>query len=377
MMRSVDTYLDDWIDEIVRIASIPAPSHEEAERARYVVNRLHELGYPAAAIDDVGNVLVDLEGSRLGPHIMFVAHMDTVFSKDVHAPARRDGDLLRGPSVADDSAGVVTLLALARLFAEERPAFPGRITLAMSVGEEGLGNLKGIRGLMDRPASELPDIVIAIDGKLGTAITTGIASVRFEVEVTTEGGHPWGDFGRESAIAIAAGCVTELTSLSLPVHPKTILNVGTFHGGIAVNAIASQASFTVGLRSVRQDVLDELRERVEQVFARWDQKIAGTLVARVMGERPGGTLPPGHYLYDVVKEVHAALGIETRFSEASTDANIPLSMGIPAMAIGVRRSANSHRLDEYLEIDSVPVGIKQLLLVLDAIWRRTATPDTP
>lgn len=356
-----------WVDELMAVAAIPAPTLDEGERAAYVRRRLEELSGVTPAVDAAGNVVAAFAGAEPGPTVVLAAHLDTVFGRDVHRPPRREGALLLGTGVWDNSAGITALLVLARLLREGSPVLRGRVELAFTVGEEGLGDLKGMRELMRR--SPAPDLVIVVDGALGTAVTTGVASVRYEVEVETAGGHAWSDFGSESAVHIAARCVADLTALALPAEPKCTLNVGTIAGGIAVNAIAPFCRFTLDLRSESPQALQELQGQVSALIEKLRAATRGRIGVRKVGERPGGSLPESHPLREWVRRVHRRLGLKTRFRAASTDGNIPLSLGIPAVTVGVGRGANAHRPEESFELDSFPVGVKQLLLLLEEVWR--------
>lgn len=361
------TSQQEWLDELTAVAAIPAPTLDEGERAAYVRRRLAEVGGVRPSVDAAGNVVAAFDGAEPGPTIVLAAHLDTVFDRNAHRPPRREGALLLGTGVWDNSAGVAALLTLARLLRESAACYPGRVELACTVGEEGLGDLKGMRELMRR--SPPPDLVIVVDGTLGTAVTTGVASVRFEVEVETAGGHSWSDYGNESAVHVAARCIAGLTALPLPAQPKCTLNVGTIAGGIAVNAIAPHCRFTLDLRSESQETLAELQGRVSGLIEELRAGMRGRIVVRKVGERPGGSLPEAHPLREWLRRVHRRLGMETRFRAASTDGNIPLSLGIPAITVGVGRGANAHRPDESFDLDSFPVGVKQLVLLLDEIWR--------
>ncbi len=366
IIEVIDDGSKDWLEEIINIAKIPAPSFDEAERGEYVYQRLKEVGLKDVEVDEIGNILATIRGNGKGSHVMLVAHMDTVFSREEHIQPSLNGNILKGSSVKDNASGVAALISIARLLKRMEITLPGDLTLAMSVGEEGVGNCRGMREIMKR--TPVPDMVIAIDSTLGNLVTSGVASTRLEVQIQTEGGHSWGDAGKPNAIHIAAQCIADLAAIPLIIEPKTTLNVGTIEGGVSVNSIAPHVRFSLGMRSVDEDALNSVYRQVEDILKGYAQLGNSKVLWEIIGKRPAGRLPDEHPLIQMVLDVHSKLGLKTEIGAVSTDANIPLSLGIPSIALGPVIGSKTHSPGEYLKVDSIPMGLKQIVLILDEIW---------
>jgi tripeptide aminopeptidase len=346
------------VDLACLIAAIPAPTNQEAERSRFVAQRMTELGAELVQIDDIGDVVGRIRGVRSQPALLLAAHIDTVFPRSTSLAQTRSNGRIAGPGIGDNSLGVASVLMMPRMLEAlgMQPAVD--ILLTGNVGEEGLGNLRGIRAVMDAH----PEIgaVIAVEGhNLGRVTHVAVGSRRLRVRVTGPGGHSWGDFGNANAIHIAAEIVAELARLPLPHTPKTTLSVGTFHGGISVNTIAPDAEFVVDLRSVEEDALRRLAERVDLVLRAPRRGV--TVDVEVMGVRPAGVVSPTSRIVRLAIETLEALNIPPTGDASSTDANIPISRGIPAVCIGLTTGGNVHREDEYIETAPLAAGLTQLL----------------
>lgn len=359
--------LDDLVADTVQIAQTPAPTGDEAARARLVAGRMAAIGVSAVEIDAVGNVVGRLPGRPGGgPALLLAAHLDTVFPHGTDLTVRRDGDLLQGPGVGDNAASVATMLQAARLLLESGQPLRGDVILAGTVGEEGLGNLRGIRSLMDRLADQV-DYVVPLDGTLGGLVRQAVGSRRYRLVVAAEGGHSWGAFGAPSAIHSLCRMVARISDLVVPHHPKTTYNIGTIRGGTSVNTIAAHAEALLDLRSVDPVELQRLERRVQDIVLQIADQTGTCARLEPQGERPGGSIPDDHVLCRAVRAVHDRLGISTRTYASSTDANIPLSRGIPAVTIGVTVGGNGHREDEYLQVPPLARGLAQVALLVLAV----------
>lgn len=360
--------LEQVIDDVVRIAEIPAPTDAEHDRAAYLAERLQQCGLDEVKVDEVSNVLGRIRPvSGAGrPRVLLAAHLDTVFPLETSLTVVRDGDLLRGPGVGDNSASVAVLLWTGILLLELRHLLRGEVLLAGTVGEEGLGNLRGIRVLMDRYGDQI-DYVLALDGTLGGMVRQAVGSRRYRLRVLAEGGHSWGAFGVPSAIHSLGRMIAAISDLSVPSNPKTTYNVGLIKGGTSANTIAPSAEAVLDLRSLDQHELERLESRVRRCVT--DVAIRDGVQAQMelLGERPTGSIEEGHPLCRVVREVHDRLGIQTRVYPSSTDSNIPLSRGIPAVTIGVTVGANGHRVDEYIQTSPLARGLAQVVLATLAL----------
>lgn len=342
------------------VAAIPAPTNDEAERAAFVSETLNRLGYIDVVTDDLSNVVGRIPGNQGSPALLLAGHTDTVFPRETPIEVTRNDDILAGPGIGDNSLSVaaIALVGDALRQLEYEPAVD--IFVTGNVGEEGLGDLRGMRAVMDG----LPQIgaVIAVEGhSLGRVTNRAVGSRRLRVTVTGPGGHSWGDAERPSAIHELGRLVTRLDDVELASDPKTSLNVGLFTGGISVNTIAPEAAAVIDMRSVSATSLASLVQEVERRIG--EISTPGISVAvEVVGDRPAGALPSASGLTPIAVEVLAALGVEAVCDASSTDANIPISRGIPAMCIGLTTGGNVHRVDEFIRVRPIGVGFTQLLL---------------
>jgi acetylornithine deacetylase/succinyl-diaminopimelate desuccinylase-like protein len=348
-------------DLTMRLAAIPAPTNDEGERAVALSAILREAGYEDVGIDDLDDVTGRIRGRRSDRAVLLAAHTDTVFPRSVDVAPRRDGERLYGPGIGDNTISIATVVLIKSVLDRLRIVPDVDIIVTGNVGEEGLGDLRGMRAVMDAN----PDIgaAVAVEGHaLGRITHQGVGSRRLEVTLTGPGGHSWGDFGRPSAIHAAAKLVAALDAIPLPVDPKTTLNVGILQGGISVNTIAPEARLVIDMRSLEQAALERLvREAERRIDAARTGEIA--VCSRVVGDRPAGRLPEDQGLVPVARAALELLGIEPTLDASSTDANIPISRRIPAVCIGVASGGHAHREDEYIDLDLVPTGVTQLAMV--------------
>lgn len=365
--------LPELVREVVTISEIPAPTYDEGRRSVYVAERMREIGLAGVEIDTVGNAIGHIRGSGGGPTILFAAHIDTVFPIETSVTVQVDGDILRGPSVGDNSASVAVMLQMARLFRESGFELQGDLTLVATVGEEGLGNLRGMRAVMERFGPST-DYVVAIDGSIGSLVRQGVGSRRYRILVRGEGGHSWGAFGTPSAIHGLGQMISQISNLRLPANPKTTFNVGTIRGGTSVNTIAAEAEAVIDLRSLDPGELRKLEDRVKRAVEDVARQTGVAVEMELIGDRPTGAIPEDHPLCRAVRQVHHLLGIQTRSYPSSTDSNIPLSMGIPAVTVGVTLGGNGHRLDEYIHTPPLAKGLGQILLLTLSLQQLPVRP---
>lgn len=358
---AAETISPQVLDLTARIAAIPAPTGDEGARSAFVADEARRRGLRDVRVDDLGDVVGVLPGRSDGPPVLLAAHLDTVFPAGTPLPITRTEGRLSGPGIGDNSLGVAALLCLPALLDEMGIRPEVDLILAAPVGEEGLGNLRGMRAVVDN----LPGLgaAVAIEGhNLGRVTHIAVGSRRLRISLQGPGGHSWGDYGRPSAIHALAALVHHLDALALPTQPKTTLNVGLIEGGISVNTIAPKASCVLDLRSIDEQALAEVGDRVEQVI---EQAGGGgiTVQREVLGERPAGIVPLDSRIVSVATGVLSGLGLDPLCDASSTDANIPISRGIPAICIGLTSGGNVHREDEFIDVDPVPTGLAQLALV--------------
>lgn len=341
-----------------RICEVPAPTGAEERRAELVASILRERGYDVDT-DDVHNVYAR-RGTRGGPSLMLAAHTDTVFPAGTDVRVWREGETLHGAGIGDNSLGVAAMIAALSALDDQELETDADILAVATVGEEGLGNLRGIRAAVERHRAELGG-VIAVEGhNLGRVTHVAVGSIRWRITVRGPGGHSWGAFGKPSAVHGLGRIITGIADLRVPAEPKTTFNVGVIEGGTSVNTIAPSASALLDMRSVDRGALEELATRARGVV----ERAAGdglTVAIDVLGERPAGALPANAPLVATAGSVLRALGIQPVFDASSTDANIPISLGVPAICIGITHGSFGHTVEERVELPPIATGLAQLL----------------
>lgn len=368
-----------WVTEQqVRLTEIAAPEFKEAGRGEALKALFVSSGFKVR-IDPIGDVIAERAGSDGKSVVLLAAHLDTVFPPGTDVRVRRKGSRLIGPGISDNGAGLAALVGLARAISESGIRTAKTIILAGDVGEEGEGNLRGIRALVEHYRSQLA-AVIAVDGPATDYITTqGIASRRFEFEVTGPGGHSWSDFGEPNPItAVARGIVLFSSTSTIPDDTKSSYNFGVIEGGTSVNSIPSRAAVKVDLRSQDEDELGRLETALRHAMASGvqqesaasnagddDPQNALQLKVRLLGTRPAGQTSPDSPLVATIRNVDAYLGNRSRVERSSTDANYPLSLGIPAVAIGGGgKGGGAHTLEEWYDPTGRELGLKRLFLTV-------------
>jgi acetylornithine deacetylase/succinyl-diaminopimelate desuccinylase-like protein len=340
-----------------RVCETPAPTFAEEARAELVAALLREADL-APERDEVGNVLAEIPGGR-GPRTALVAHLDTVFGADVDVTVREAGDgRWCAPGIGDNSASVAVLLHLAAEAGRGRLRERPPLLLAFTVGEEGLGDLRGARRLVADRADRL-DAFLAIDGHLGSIVDAGVGSTRLRVEFAADGGHAWGDYPSPSAVHALGDAIHALTRVPVPTVPRSSLNVGQVGGGSAINAIAASSWATLDLRSLDADVLAEIAAEAEKRLRSVARRHRVEARVERVGERPAGRSDDGR-LAQAASEVLRRHGLEPRLGASSTDANAAMAAGVPALCLGVYAGGGAHRAGEWLDPDSLTVGASVL-----------------
>jgi acetylornithine deacetylase/succinyl-diaminopimelate desuccinylase-like protein len=375
-LRFFETHADAITEEHIRICTIPASPFGEQERAEYLSRKFSELGLTEVEIDEEGNCLGLLQGSSRSPLIVVSAHLDTVFSKDTDFNVVRRDNKLFAPGIADDGCGLAALLALAQAIQSERLPIEGSILFVGTVGEEGEGNLRGVRHLFTEGRwAKHVDSFLSFDGPGLDRITNkALGSHRYRVEVTGPGGHSWGDFGLPNPVHAIGRAISRLAGYPAPKHPRTTFNVGRVEGGRSVNAIPGEASMEVDLRSAAEAELQRLdaffrkamRDAVDEENVK--RRVGDPLLklnVDLIGDRPTGETPADSPLVELAIEATKMLGVEPRLDQSSTDSNLPISLGIPAITLGAGgSSAFSHSLDEWYDPRGRDLGLKRGLLVI-------------
>jgi tripeptide aminopeptidase len=364
-----------WInDEQARLTEIPAPSFHEEQRAAAVKVLLAAVGLETS-IDQTGNVIGELAGANDKEVVILSAHLDTVFPADTDVKVKHEGDRMVAPGISDNGTGLAALVAIARAMHEARIKPQRTILFVADVGEEGEGNLRGMRALVDvwRPKIKA---VIVMDGSGTDYVTTkALASRRLEATITGPGGHSWSDFGIPNPINALVRGAMRFISTRIPISPRTSFNIGEIEGGTSVNSIAHEAHMKVDIRSESDDEITRVENafrdavaagaRDEMEAARDRSKGGLDWKVNLLGSRPAGELRADSPLLAALRAADEALGNQSRIERASTDANIPLSEGIDAIALGAGGAGGgAHSLQEWYDPEGREMGLQRVLLTL-------------
>jgi tripeptide aminopeptidase len=353
----------------VAIQQIPSPTFGEGARAAEVLRRFKRLPLDDVSQDEVGNVYACRRGRQDRPGILLAAHLDTVFDRETDLTVRQAGPLIYGPGIGDNSLGVAALLHLAE--AVEQAALPNaaNIWYVTDVCEEGMGNLRGMRAAIDRLGDGIGK-VIAVEGTgFGRIYHRAIGVTRLRVEVHGPGGHSWADYGTPSAVHHLAELALAVTRLAIPEEPRTTLNIGVIEGGTTVNAIAERGTFLLDLRSESQAALDALVDEARRAIDTVPRTEGISVTVQLVGKREAGMISQEHGLARAAAEALEAVGATVVWGSGSTDANVPLALGIPAVCIGITTGGNAHRHDEYIETTDIHRGMEALARLLWSISR--------
>jgi tripeptide aminopeptidase len=330
------------LDLQARLCQIPAPPFQEAARGREVEKLFRELGLRDVRTDAAGNVIGVRPGASARPNLVFAAHLDTVFPEGTDVTVTRAGDLLKGAGIGDNCRGLAVLLAVIRALDEAHVQTPGTITFVADTGEEGLGDLRGIKGLFFDSLKGRIDRFVSIDGA-GLGIThIGVGSNRYKVVFKGPGGHSYGSFGMANPIHAMGRAIAKIDAFEVPANPRTTFTVGRVGGGTSVNAIPFEAWMEVDMRSSDPAALKSLDDRfhaaldraVAEENLRWNHTGAVTVSAELVGARPAGETPAGSETVRTAVAVSGALGLPEALYDGSTDANLPMNLHIPAITIG-------------------------------------------
>jgi tripeptide aminopeptidase len=366
------------IEEQVRLCEIPAPPFKEARRAEAYRQAFQSLGLSNVRIDAVGNVLGERPGLAPRPHLVFSAHLDTVFAEDTRVQTSRAGAVLKGPGISDDCRGLAVLLGVVRALRDGNVQTPGTITFVGTVGEEGLGDLRGVKHLFSTELKGRIDRFVSVDGA-GMGIThIGVGSLRYRVAFKGPGGHSYGAFGIANPVHALGRAIARISELQVPSRPKTTFNVGRVGGGTSVNAIAAEAWMEVDLRSsdaaaltaLDAAFLKTLDTALAEENERWGNRGRLVLEKTIVGNRPAGRVAADAPIVQAAVAVTRALGLDAPLDEGSTDANIGMSLGVPAITIdGGGAATGTHSLAETFDSTNSWQGTARALLVAVALAR--------
>jgi acetylornithine deacetylase/succinyl-diaminopimelate desuccinylase-like protein len=371
-LRATD---QETIADMLALVAIPAPPFGEAARGEWVAAKLRDLGLKVT-IDDVGNVMAESGADRKGAPVIVSAHLDTIFPPETEIEVRRSGNRIAAPGIADNCRGLAALLAIARVLrhAQIETALP--IVYVATVGEEGVGDLRGVKHLF-RPGSRFRKATafISLDGTGQRRIVyRAIGSRRLRVTVTGPGGHSWADWGLVNPVHALGLAIGAIAQYDVPRQPRTAVTVARIGGGTSVNAIPAQAWAEIDIRSEAAGPLADaetvVHTAIEEAIAAVNHgRKRGTpplqLDVRVIGDRPSGEVSIHTPVVRAARAATRLLGDAPELVSSSTDANIPIALGIPAIAIGAGgESGGTHTLDEWYENTEGAQGIERALLIV-------------
>lgn len=350
----------------VQIQQVPAPTFDEGARAEFLRVCLEQEDLMDIEIDSLGNVLGRYPGIDSKSPIIVSAHLDTVFPQQTDLTLRETTDRISGPGIGDNSVGLAGLLGLIWGIRESGIELASDLWLVANVGEEGLGDLMGTKEVVKRFAENARAYIVLEGMALGQVYHRGLGVKRYRIKVRTDGGHSWVDYGKPSAVHELAALVTRLLEIPISENPRTTMNVGVISGGTTVNTIASEAHVELDLRSEAPEALEQLVNVVMDTIQGF-RKSSVRVDADLIGRRPAGSIPQDHPLVALASACLETVGIQPRLNIGSTDANIPLSLGYPAVCLGLTTGNGAHTTGEYINTPPLKLGLDQLLLLVQKL----------
>ena len=366
------------IEDQIRFCEIPAPPFKEEARGAELKRVFQELGLQNVRVDKVGNVLGEYRGAALHPHVVMAAHLDTVFPEGTNVKVKREGAVLRGPGIGDDCRGLAVLVAVAREMKKANVQPQGTITFVADVGEEGLGDLRGMKQLFNETLKDQVDRFVSIDGTGIHVTNVAVGSHRYRVTFKGPGGHSFGAFGMANPIGAMGRAIAKIEELQVPRQPKTTFNVGRVGGGTSVNSIPFEGWMEVDMRSsdpASLAAVDAMFQKavdsaVVEENQRWGRGTI-TVVKELVGDRPAGSTPENSAIVRTGLASATALGFNANLGEGSTDSNLPMSLKIPAITVGGGgRGSNAHALNESFDTTDAWMGTQYALLLAVALAQR-------
>ena len=347
------------IHRAIEIQQIPAPTFGEHQRAQYIFDCFKNEGLSQVEIDDLGNVYACLPGKSSDRSLVVSAHTDTVFPIETDLNITQDVANVYGPGIGDNSVGVAGLFGLIWELRHRKVNLPGDLWLVANVAEEGLGDLAGMKQVVDRFGKTPIGYVILEGLAYGRLYHRGLGVRRYQISVETSGGHSWVDYGNPSAIHELSFIISQILGFRLPNRTRTTVNVGKISGGMSINTIAPYAVLELDLRSENQGALSSLCQKVEELI-RFSERPGVHLEIKVIGDRPYGEISVDHPLVQLAVRTLAAQGSSADLLIGSTDANVPLSRGIPSICIGLTNGGGAHTVGEFMNTGLLAKGLAQL-----------------
>ena len=349
------------LDLAIQIQQIASPTFAEGPRGEFIRDLFIQEKLDDVSMDSLGNVYARLPGKQKKARALIVsAHLDTVFPAGTKLQIKEEAGKVFGPGLGDNSIGVAALFGILWGIRERKIELKHDVWFVANVGEEGLGDLRGMRGVVERFGNDELGYLVLEGLALGHVYHRAIGVRRYRITAKTRGGHSWSDYGQPSAVHELAAMVTQLTQVRLPREPRTTMNVGTIHGGTGVNVLAAEAKCELDLRSEDPVVLAKIVSQVEDIILHWNHE-GVKIQAEIIGERPAGQVASDHPLVKLAVESLNAQGMEAILTTGSTDANVPLSKGIPALVMGITTGGGAHTMGEYIDTEPIERGMESLI----------------
>ena len=349
------------LDLAIQIQQISAPTFAEGPRGEFVRDLFIQEKLEDVSMDSLGNVYARLAGKQKKARALIVsAHLDTVFPAGTKLQIKEEAGKVFGPGIGDNSIGIAALFGILWAIRERKIELKHDVWFAANVGEEGLGDLRGMRGVVERFGKDEIGYLVLEGLALGHVYHRAIGVRRYRIAAKTRGGHSWSDYGQPSAVHELAALITQLTQIRLPREPRTTMNVGTILGGTSVNVLAAEAKCELDLRSEDPVVLAKIVSQVEDIILHWNHE-GVKIQAEIIGERPAGQIMADHPIVKLAVECLQAQGMDASLTTGSTDANIPLSKSIPAVVMGVTTGGGAHTLSEYIDTEPIEKGMESLV----------------
>ncbi len=366
-------------EDQIRFCEIPAPAFKEDARGLELKRVFQQLGLQNVRVDKVGNVLGDYPGAAARPHFVLAAHLDTVFPEGTNVKVKREGAILRGPGIGDDCRGLAVLVEIIREMKKANVKTPGSITFVANVGEEGLGDLRGVKELFNVTLKDRIDRFVSIDGTGVHVTNVAVGSHRYRVTFKGPGGHSFGAFGLANPMGAMGRAIAKIQEMQVPKQPRTTFNVGRTGGGTSVNSIPFEAWIEVDMRSsdpaslaaVDASFQKAVDAAVAEENQRWGKPGVITVVKELVGDRPAGSTPENSSIVRNGLAAATVLGFTSNLGEGSTDSNIPMSLSIPSITIGGGgRGRDAHALTESFDTTDAWMGAQHALLLTVALAQK-------
>ena len=360
------------IEDQIRFCEIPAPSFKEEVRGRELQRVFQQLGLQNVRVDKAGNVLGDYAGASARPRVVMAAHLDTVFPEATNVKVKREGAVLHGPGIGDDCRGLAVIVAAVREMKKAKVQTPGTITFVANVGEEGLGDLRGVKELFNSTLKDQIDRFVSIDGTGIHVTNVAVGSHRYRVTFNGPGGHSFGAFGMANPMGAMGRAIAKIQEIQVPKQPKTTFNVGRIGGGTSVNSIPFDGWMELDMRSsdpaslaaVDANIQKAIDAAVAEENARWGKPGVITVKKELVGDRPAGSTPENSPIVKDGLAVATVLGFNANLGEGSTDSNMPMSLHVPAITVGGGgRGHDAHALTESFDTTDAWQGTQYAILL--------------